>query len=582
MLVLASIALVGLIRDYRTRKRRLQEQVAARTADLTQALEAASRQAELLRESEEAKTRFFANVAHAFRTPLTLALGPLEDIRRGVYGPISGEMDAELDVALRNSRRLGRLVDDLLRISRLGAGALKLMVQPLNLSDIVRKLHQEFGPLAERKGITLLHDSPEWLTVWGDEQQIVEAFGNLISNALKYTDAGGTVTVTVTPENDAGRITVTVRDTGRGIPPEDLPHLFDRFFRVHHGADDAEPGSGIGLSSARDVLRLHGGSIEAASTLGQGSTFTVRLRTGTDHFDPEVADWLEQGPDEPLHDPASDVQAARDSGTEAGPDGAGSDRATVLIVEDNHDMRKYIRRRLSGLYRIAEAPDGQTGLDKAKRLLPDLILADVMMPGMDGWTLCRDIKSHPDLQFVPVILLTARASREDRIKGLETDADAYLTKPFEVAELQATIANLLRKNELVKVKLAEMSSDVESTLRTVTDRKGGFSFEESVRSVILRHIDNADFTVEELARHMSLSRAHLYRLLMEQKGIGPSEFLFVVRLEKAAELLIHTDLSVKDVAAATGFKTVPHFSRRFRDHFGRTASDYRASARTTT
>jgi signal transduction histidine kinase/ligand-binding sensor domain-containing protein/DNA-binding response OmpR family regulator len=534
-----------------------------------------SAHAERFRELDRARSRFFANVSHEFRTPLTLTLGPLDDLQAGFHGPLAPVMAEQVELARRNAGRVLELIDQLLEVSRLEVGSTPLRARRVELGTFVSRLGEAFRPLAERRSIALALDLPaEPLMVFADPAHLERILANLLSNAFKFTQSGGTVRLTLKEGAAAARIVVS--DDGPGIAPGDLPHIFDRFFRGNEAAGRHQPGTGIGLALARELVALHGGTLEVESEEGSGSTFTATLLLGRDHLTPEqVVD------DAPLEDwaprlalPSIPVEE-RTGGDAAdpGPDEVPEDVTTVLVVEDNAELRGFIRMHLKGRFRVVEAEDGVQGLALARRLLPDLVLSDVMMPGLDGYALCRALKADPETDFIPVILLTARAAAEDRLTGLREAADAYLTKPFQVEELTTQIDNLIALRRRLRERFA--GKVVRARPAPVEVASSDAKFLDQVRRAIEVHMANEDFTIEELARLVAHSRGHLHRRLKEITDESPSDLLRRMRLERAAQLLEAGAGSVSEIAYGVGFKSVAHFSNRFHDHFGVRPSGYR-------
>jgi DNA-binding response OmpR family regulator len=366
-----------------------------------------------------------------------------------------------------------------------------------------------------------------------------------------------------------------VRDSGPGIPPGEQSRIFDRFHRVEATAGN-QPGTGIGLALARELVVLHKGSLTVESDDGFGSTFIVSLPLGSAHL---TADQLV--PDEgtvavPMHDRAPPaVHAPHELVTDpetvdVDTDG---DMTTVLVVEDNAEVRAYVRQHLAPEYRVLEAADGNQGLDLARRRLPDLVLSDVMMPGMDGYALCRALKTDPETDFIPVILLTARAEPADRLTGLKEQADDYLTKPFDVNELLARVENLIAIRRRLSERFPVTGSGAGTSRASlhpaaVIAEPADEKFLEGVRAAIDAHLGDDEFNVEQLARVVAQSRGNLHRRLRDLAGETPSDLIRRMRLERAAQLLDAKAGSVAEVAYSVGFKSVAHFSNAFNDLYG--------------
>jgi signal transduction histidine kinase/ligand-binding sensor domain-containing protein/CheY-like chemotaxis protein/AraC-like DNA-binding protein len=530
--------------------------------------------AERFRELDRARSRFFANVSHEFRTPLTLTLGPLDDLQAGFHGPLAPAMAEQVDLARRNAGRVLELIDQLLEVSRLEVGSTPLSARRVDLATFAARMGDAFRPLAERRSIALKLELPEQpLEVFADPAHLERVVANLLSNAFKFTQTGGAVRLTVAAEGPFAQI--LVQDDGPGIPPADLPHIFDRFYRGSVPAARHQPGTGIGLALARELVVLHGGALEVESEEGSGSTFTVTLMLGRDHLTPEqvvddapLQDWTPRLPlsATPMDAPSGDV-------AESGGDGVPADVTTVLVVEDNTELRAFIRMHLTSRFQVVEAVDGVQGLELARRLLPDLVLSDIMMPGLDGYALCRALKEDPETDFIPVILLTARAAAEDRLAGLREAADAYLTKPFQVEELTTQIDNLIALRRRLRERFAGRVTRMHPAPVEVASSDAKFL--DQVRGAIEVHMANEDFGVEELARLVAHSRGHLHRRLKEITDESPSDLLRRMRLERAAQLLEAGAGSVSEIAYGVGFKSVAHFSNRFQDQFGVRPSGYR-------
>jgi PAS domain S-box-containing protein len=427
-----------------------------------QVYEEERKRAEAFAEIDRAKTAFFSNVSHEFRTPLTLLLGPLEDALSNSHGILPMGAAASLTVSHRNALRLLKLVNTLLDFSRIEAGRAKVCYQPVDLAALTAELASNFQSLCQKAGLRLIvectalaPDEPAYV----DRDMWEKIVLNLLSNAFKFTLQGE---IEVRLEPAEGQALLTVRDTGVGIPSEELPRMFQRFHRVEDNQGRTHEGTGIGLALVQELVKLHGGTVSVASVMGQGSTFRVAIPLGKAHLDPgrvgkapEVAStsvtpaafveealrWL---PDEPQHD----VLDRRDDGAFSYRPAAEADRlkekSRILWADDNADMRAYVRRLLGDRFDVAAVPDGKAALEAARARKPDLVLSDVMMPRLDGFGLLRELRADPQLCEVPVILLSARAGEEARIESLEAGADDYLIKPFSARELIALVESHLK------------------------------------------------------------------------------------------------------------------------------------------
>jgi CheY-like chemotaxis protein len=365
-----------------------------------------------LQSLDHAKTRFFANVSHELRTPLTLTIGPLEDLRAR-----SADGAPELDMALRNSRRLLRLVNQILDVAKLEAGQMKLRARLQDLVTFVRGVAAAFARVAEQRRIALVVTAtPATALVWFDSDALEKVIANLLSNAFKFTPDGGRITVHVEALEHVVRVSVS--DTGPGIAAEYLPHVFERFYQVDESNTRAQPGTGIGLALTKELVELHGGSI--AVTSADGATFTITLPLGNAHLRDDQMLPVTAETAVPR------IETEMPDGERAAAVDRSEDVTTVLIIDDSADMRAYVRSHFAARYRVVEAGDGPEGIERAKAVLPDVVISDVMMPGIDGYAVCRALKADPETDFIPVILLTARASTEDRVAGLLEGADEFL------------------------------------------------------------------------------------------------------------------------------------------------------------
>ena len=548
-----------------------------------------------LRELDRARSRLFANVSHEFRTPLTLTIGPLDDLRAGLHGPLSPAAAEQVDLARRNAGRVLDLINEILELARAESGRETVHARRVDLGAFVGSIARTFVPLAERKAIAYdIQSPPDDVLVYADPDHLDRALSNLLSNAFKFTPDGGAIRVTVAGDESSARI--TVRDSGPGIPPADLALIFDRFHRARTAG--TQPGTGIGLALAKELIALHGGTIAVESDEGFGSTFTITLRTGHAHLSPEqviedgsvvAAASRHLGPPPEFVAPAS---ARRDVPNVTGeaervrhglsiPDSQSpipdnDDVTTVLVVDDNAEVRAYLRQHLVPRYRVIEAVNGEEGFAMAHRHLPDLVLSDVMMPVTDGFALCRALKSDPETDFLPVILLTARAEAEDKLTGLTEQADDYLTKPFDVRELLARIANIIAMRRRLRERFAAMPLTIHPAAVDVApaDRK----FIDEVRAAIEAHLGDEQFSVERLAGEVAQSRGNLHRRLRELMGESPSDLIRRMRLERAAAMLDAEAGGVGEIAYAVGFKSVAHFSNAFHELHGVRPSAWRARA----
>ncbi len=585
-------------------------------------------EAEKFQEMDRLKSRFFANISHEFRTPLTLMVGPAKQMLSGEF---RGNVQSQYRMILRNGNRLLRLINQLLDISKLEAGRMKLQASESDIVDFLKKVVSAFESLAAQKKIDLSFQAPEEkLPVFFDHDKLEKVMNNLLSNACKFTDVGGKIGVQLSVISyqlsgnndqlsvDSDQLSVdndrlsdkklitdhclliTVQDSGIGIAAERLPHIFDRFYQVDDSQTRTQEGSGIGLALARELVELHQGKITVESTQGVGSTFKIILPLGKAHLKaeeirsnaefgigpaPSGNSELLRRDDILASSEAASIDSASQSKNSAFPEAADriphseivkspkGQAEIVLIVEDNSDMRQYLKAGLEDRYKILEAVDGEQGIKRAVKAMPDLIISDVMMPKMDGFELCRQLKNDERTSHIPVILLTARVDAESKIEGLETGADDYLAKPFQIRELRIRIINLIE----IRRKLWEkFNQKIVVAPREITRNSMDSQFLERAIESIEAHLDEPDFETKALASELGLSRSQLNRKLRALTGQSTHQFIRTLRLNRAAQLLEKHTGNVSEIAYEVGFNSPSHFTQVFREKFGITPTQYAA------
>ncbi|MBR0247294.1 MAG: response regulator [Bacteroidales bacterium] len=492
------------------------------------------------KELSEMKMRFFTNISHELRTPLSLILLPLESLMKEKEE--GGAEYRKLDTMHRNAQSLLELVNHLLDFRKLEMGGEKLHVGLGSFSDFASSVVESFQLGAQEKGISLtfLDESGNPLVSF-DKSMMQKVLNNLLSNALKYTPEEGAVHVHLTQEDRALRVSVS--DNGRGIPAADLPDIFDRFYRS--GNAGITSGTGIGLSLVKQYVEMHGGTVAVDSKEGEGSVFSFTLPL------PGEAD---QRPEEET------------------PSGNASSRR-ILVVDDNADFRNYLMEELSSLYVVTTASSGEDALKKLASAQIDLVISDVMMPGMSGVELTHAIKENVETSHIPVVLLTARTSDDVRTESYEQGADAYLTKPFLTEMLLARVRNLLDEREK-RMKSFSSGADVSPMHVTITtvDQK----LMARIMECLEKNMDNADYSVEQLAADVGMHRMNLYRKIQSLYGMTPSEFIRTMRLKRAAQIIADDpNLNVAEVAYMVGFNTPKYFTKYFKELFGVLPSQYK-------
>jgi len=508
---------------------------------------------EQIKELDELKNRFYTNITHEFRTPLTVIMGMTDNIQGN---------EQEKKLILNNSQNLLRLINQLLDLSKLESGSLKLHMKQANIVAFCRYLTESFYSLAEENKIRLtFYAEEEEILMDYDEEKLQYIVYNLLSNALKFTPENGKVILHLKTAD--AFLQIKVQDTGTGIPEAQLPFIFDRFYQAEDTSSSHPGGTGIGLAYTKELSQLMGGHIEVSSEMGKGSIFTCYL---------------------PIHREASlqtesirpiSIQPAAETTATAGmtPASEHSDeRPMILVVEDNPDLVSYLQTILQGAYDVHIARDGQQGIEQALELIPDLIISDVMMPRKNGYELCEALKTNVRSSHIPIILLTAKATQEDKVRGLTQGADAYLPKPFDKKELFVRIEKLI---ELRKSLQAIYASGVPAGEQETEASNQENEFLQQLREIVLKELDNAEFTIPELAERMAMSQIQVYRKLKALTGQTPSQFVRRIRLEAGKKLLQNTDKTVAEIAYEVGFSDPNYFSRSFHQAFGNPPGAFR-------
>ena len=594
------IIVIGLywIRRYEMNRIKLKDQIKLDEAVLKERVE-----------TDKMKSRFFANISHEFRTPLTLILGPAEKINLQT----SNDIIKDSGIIKRNAKRLLQLVNQLLDLSKLEAGKLQLQATRENIVSFVKGLTMSFESLAERKDIKLKVTAEQNdIELYFDRDKMAKILANLLSNAFKFTGEGGEVRVSVhhaelvsassvLPEipipTKSGRnrsIAITVKDTGIGISEEELPKLFDRFYQVDSSQTREHEGTGIGLALTKELVELHHGKISVTSKVEDpdkvgigGSEFIVELPLGREHLrDDEIIDEVEtkdivilsdlsvgeSGAKNLIEDvPEITEDSSRQKDGQAfttlqNDNEQDKDKTIILVVEDNADVREYIKDSLGSNYQIEEAANGEQGVRKATEIIPDLIISDIMMPKMDGNELTRRIKNDERTSHIPVILLTARSEQESKLEGLETGADDYLTKPFDTKELQVRIKNLISIRRKLQEKFSGekiVTTKIEKKLSKLDEK-----FLSKVLEVVESHLSEEGLSIEEFGNEVGMGRVQLHRKLKALTGKSPSVYLRSVRLSKAKKMIEEKQGNISEIAYSTGFSSPAYFSACFKEEFG--------------
>ncbi|MFR6416445.1 MAG: substrate-binding domain-containing protein [Parabacteroides distasonis] len=511
-----------------------------------------------MKEVTAQKLQFFTNVSHEVRTPLTLILAPLDrliiSLRESPYA-------SDLGLIQKNANRLLRVINQILDFRKVEGKQEKLAVREIDLVPFVGEIKSYFDSMASVRAIAYTFTSSmKQCTLWIDPDLLEKVFVNLLSNAFKFTPEGGSVRIELTEEED--RVFIQVIDTGSGIQPGNLPHLFDRFY-----TEDRSMGTGIGLHLVKEYIHMHGGEIRVESEPGQRTTFTVCLRKGKAHF--EDSDLMETSVSHQAY------EASRLDDSETNEMLSKTYPYTILITEDDDEVRCFLERELSPHFKTRTAANGKDALRVLEEEEISLVVSDVMMPEMNGFELCRMIKSQLPFSHIPVILLTALTDERQRIFGITGGADDYIQKPFHTDYVKIKIIHLLQERQKLRERLLEKLRDNKLLLsepEKVESIDDAFlrKFAEQIEAVYA----DPEYNVEKLSETLGLSRGHLHRKIKELTGTAPVEFLRTYRLNKATQLLRQNAYTVSEVAYRTGFSSPAYFSKCFKAVYGVTPTEY--------
>ena len=520
-------------------------------------------------EMADAKLRFFMNISHEIRTPMTLIVTPLLSLikqdedphRRSIYETIR-----------RNAERILGLINQMMDLRKIDKGQMVMHMCETDLIGFVGDIYTLFGQQAKAKNIKFSyeHDTNE-LPVWVDRGNFDKIIVNILSNAFKFTPTGGEIHIRVT--HNAEQASISVKDTGEGIPEDKLKRIFERFYQSPSSINDRNVGTGIGLDLTRSLVELHHGTIEARNNAdGKGCEFTVTIPLGNVHLKPDEMIMTAQDVDNStsLIEENDVVEIQEAAGIEIS---KRNRRQKLVIVEDDLEIRDYLATELGTDYDIVKCSNGKEGLQTTLKELPDLVITDIMMPEMDGNTLCSKIKTNGTISHIPVILLTAKSRDEDQLEGLATGADAYIVKPFNLDILRRTIVNLIHTHQMLQLKYAR-NDQLEELVEDIKMKSPDEKLLEKVMSVINKNLGNSDLSVDKIADEVGISRVHLHRKMKELTGQTPHDFIRNIRLKKAATLLSSGDMNVSEVMYACGFSNAASFSTVFKKLYGVSPRDY--------
>lgn len=547
-----------------------------------------------MKELDEMKTRFFANISHEFRTPLTIIQGLSDEVIEKIFRIDAAIILDRLKTIRRNSQQLLKLVNQILDLAKLEAQAFQPQMVQGDIMAYMSYLVKSFHSLAETRNVELeINCSKRSFMMDYDPDRLRDIVNNLLSNAIKFTPEGGKVNVQCSVGSSQSAVgnqlasgntkttnrrlltenylLLTISDTGSGIPKEKLAHVFDRFFQIETSTTTKTKGTGIGLALCKELVELFGGEISVESEFGRGATFIVRLPVTRE------ANIESMTIDEPVF---KEVISEKDSLEPLGKEKEGAtsiaeeDMPLVLLVEDNKDVVKYLQSCLEDNYRLVTANNGQEGIDKALNLIPDLIVSDVMMPKKDGFQLTNELKQDDKTSHIPIVMLTARAAIEDKLAGLKRGADAYLTKPFHKEELLVRIQGLLQLRQQLRQRYANLSA-ISPSKDAATQQEDNFLIK--FHKELIPRLEDANLDVPGLAEAMAMSRSQLHRKLKAVTGYSTNAYIRSFRLKKGKQMLEESDMSISEIAYSIGFNDPNYFSRVFAKAHGKRPTEYRAS-----
>ncbi len=560
------LSILYIIRRYELNRLKLKNQLEVEKIEI-----------DTLRNLDQLKSHFFANISHEFRTPLTLILGQIESV---LASNLEIKEKGKLQVATRNARRLLTLINQLLDLSKLEAGSMELNAEQHNIVSFLKSLFFSFESLADNQKIKLKFESElENIPVVFDPDKIEKVFYNLVSNAFKFTSVKGEIKVSL-KIIEPFKVEICVKDNGIGIPADRISHIFDRFYQIDSSSTREHEGTGIGLALTKELVELHHGKISVKSEVNKGTEFSIHLPLGGlktkeepslekttnyssngNNSDDNEKDLVLNDEHHELNISNSDTQIPFNDQNEI-----------VLIAEDNADVRAYIREQLENDYKILEAKNGEEGFSIAQNEIPDLIITDVMMPKKDGYQFCKEIRNDEKTSHIPIIMLTAKAGLDDKIEGLETGVDAYLTKPFSARELRVRVRNLIYQRKQLRKRFSKSTILKPSDVSVVSVEQ--IFLEKTIRT-IEKHFEDEQFGVEKLADEMNMSVSQLNRKLNALVDQPPGQLIRSFRLQRAADLLKQNAGTVAEICYRVGFNDQAYFSRAFKKQFGTSPSEYK-------
>ena len=526
-------------------------------------------------EISDIKLRFFTNISHELRTPLTLIAGPIEQVLQ--HGKLQETDREQLVLVERNTNRMLRLVNQILDFRKIQNKKMKLRVQQIDLIPFIRHIMESFQGMADEHQIDFqLETSLTSQRIWADADKLEKILFNLLSNAFKYTPEGKGIKVTVRIEDT--ETIITVDDQGTGIDEQKQQLLFNRFENLVGKNLFNQASTGIGLSLVKELIEMHQGNISVRSKIGEGSSFIIRLPNGKEHFPADTEFILSDAIVTDIDSHSSNLALTKLPDDE----NVDNEKQTLLIVEDNTELRFFLRNIFALQFNILEAENGKTGWEKCRRFIPDLIISDLMMPEMDGLALLQVIRNERNTSHIPVVLLTAKSTVENKIEGMERGADDYITKPFSASYLKARILNLLEQRKKLQAwycasLLPDSTDELSHEIQTPALPSSDQQFMDTLLAFIEQHMDNGKLLIEEMAREVGMSRSVFFKKLKALTGLSPNELLKDIRIKRAAALIKENSYSMQQIAYMVGFNDAHYFSRCFKQVYGMTPTEYKES-----
>lgn len=580
ILLLITILLIGSFFAYRNKSRakdlleKQNKEISKQAKILEEQKEQLILLSQQLEEATQAKLVFFTNISHEFRTPLTLILGPVESLLLSLN--LTEEERQLLLLVKRNSERLLNLISEIIEFRSYENGKMRLYLSENNLKTYIENLNILFSDYAKRKRIDFVFVSEEpTIDMWFDREKVEKIYFNLLSNAFKHANEGGTIKVTLgkTLLNNKYYAYLSVFNTGEAIPETELKRIFERFYKVN----PHDTGTGIGLALTKALVEIHQGQIDVKSETGKGTTFSVLLP-----MDKIETEWVEEESKSLFSDNIftqkmleaeySDIHS--DNYTIMGTEEYFKEDAgkpIVLIVEDNNDMRNYMNLILNTDYEVIEADNGENGVEKALKYIPDVVISDVMMPGRNGFELCHYLKDNITTSHIPIILLTACTLDEQKAEGFESGADAYIPKPFNADILKIRLRKLIENRQKIKVAYGKslVSETKKATLAEIEQ-----DFIDKFKEYVENNLSDSDMSVDDIARNLGLSKSQLYRKIKSLTDYSPNELIRIIRLRYSRNLLKEPNVNIANVTYAVGFSSQSYFTKCFKEFFKENPTEY--------